>query len=330
MEMYFYTAGKPFPIPRPLARRLDRASSALLLPDGGRAVDFSQPRGEPAFADPHSVSWRIYKNPVSLFIGGVAAVILELAEPRVRTGVWEHSGFRSDPVRRLKRTGLAAMITVYGPRSGAEAMILRVRRMHERVRGVSPSGAAYSASDPELLNWVHVTAAFGFLQAYNAYVAPLNPALRDRYYGETAATAALYGVTRTAASENEALSIFEAMRGRLEPSPILFEFLDIMRKAKVLPPILRQAQPLFVRAAVSLIPALIRQTLGLPDELGLKGWHRTLTRKAGAAADRVVLASSPPVQSCLRLGLPADFLYRSRRETWPSGGGREQEPDRRG
>jgi uncharacterized protein (DUF2236 family) len=38
-----------------------------------------------------SISWRVFKNPLSLVIGGVAAVIMELAEPRVRTGVWEHT-----------------------------------------------------------------------------------------------------------------------------------------------------------------------------------------------------------------------------------------------
>jgi uncharacterized protein (DUF2236 family) len=41
----------------------------------------------------------VFKNPLSLFIGGVTAVIMELAEPRVRTGVWEHTTFpcESDP-----------------------------------------------------------------------------------------------------------------------------------------------------------------------------------------------------------------------------------------
>jgi uncharacterized protein (DUF2236 family) len=202
------------------------------------------------------------------------------------------------------------MVTVYGARSMAEAMIARVRRMHDHVRGLTPSGVSYSANDPELLNWVHVTAAFGFSQAYHTYVEPLSAAVRDRYYEETAATAALYGVTRIAASEAEVLAVFDAMRGRLEPSPILFEFLDIMRKAPVLPPLLRPAQPVFVRAAVSLTPAWVRQTLGLPEAFCLNRWQASLVKQAGHAADRIVLTTSPPVQSCLRLGLPSDFLYR--------------------
>ncbi|MGO8952812.1 MAG: oxygenase MpaB family protein [Rhodomicrobium sp.] len=307
------TAGKCSQFHRPLVNRLDKASRALLLPDGGAAIDFSQPPGEPAFADPDSVSWRIFKNPVSLFIGGLAAVILELAEPRVRTGVWEYTRFRTDPVRRVRRTGLAAMITVYGPRSVAETTIAGIRRMHERVRGLTPAGQAYAANDPELLNWVHATAAFGFAEAYHAYVEPLSADDRDRHYREGAPAAALYGVTESPASEAEVFAFFEAMRGRLEPSPIVFEFLKIMRKAPVLPIMLRPLQPLFVRAAVNLTPSWVREVLGLTGGLGLYTWHEFAVKRAGAAADRIVLESSPAVQSCLRMGLPADYLYRGNR-----------------
>ena len=51
------------------------------------SVDFRQPAGEGALAASDSVSWQVFKNPVSLFIGGVTTVLLELAEPRVRSGV---------------------------------------------------------------------------------------------------------------------------------------------------------------------------------------------------------------------------------------------------
>ena len=71
---------------------------------------------------------------------GIAAVILELAEPAVRTGVWKHSTFRQDPLGRLQRTGLAAMVTVYGARSIAERMIQGVVRMHAGVTGETPAG----------------------------------------------------------------------------------------------------------------------------------------------------------------------------------------------
>ena len=113
--------------------RLDAAARAFLSDPRIKTPDFSVPEGEPALVSPDSVSWRIFKNPVTLFIGGVAAVFMEFADPRVRAGVWEHSNFRTDPVLRSKRTGLAAMITVYGPRSVAVKMIEMVTRMHARV-----------------------------------------------------------------------------------------------------------------------------------------------------------------------------------------------------
>jgi uncharacterized protein (DUF2236 family) len=69
---------------------------------------------------PDSISWRVFKDPLSLFIGGAAAVIMELAESRGRTGVWEHPTFRADPIRRVRRKGLVAMLTVYGARSTAD------------------------------------------------------------------------------------------------------------------------------------------------------------------------------------------------------------------
>jgi uncharacterized protein (DUF2236 family) len=78
-------------LPPPLQRRLEAAAGNFIHPDSGPEVDFGTPAGEPALMAPDSVSWQVFKNPLALFIGGIAAVILELAEPRVRTGVWNHT-----------------------------------------------------------------------------------------------------------------------------------------------------------------------------------------------------------------------------------------------
>ena len=257
---------------------------------------------------PNSVSWRVFKNPVSLFIGGVTAVIMEFAEPRVRTGVWEHTTFRVDPVRRLRRTGLAAMVTVYGARSMAEGMIARVRRVHDGITGITPSGEAYRANDPELLNWVHGTAAYGFAQAYHAYVKPLSLLERNCYYAEGDTAAALYGASGAPASEADLEMLFQAMAGQLERSDIVFEFLAIMRSAPILPLLLRPFQQVLVRAAIDLTPHWMQKILQLEGH-GLHRWEAELVRQAGAFADRLVLESSPAVQACRRMWLPAEYLY---------------------
>jgi uncharacterized protein (DUF2236 family) len=92
----------PIVLPWPLQSSLEAMARVLLEPGDRSHIDFSRPVGEAALLSPESVSWRVFKNPLSLFIGGVTAVIMELAEPRVRAGVWEHTTFRLDPIRRLR------------------------------------------------------------------------------------------------------------------------------------------------------------------------------------------------------------------------------------
>jgi uncharacterized protein (DUF2236 family) len=297
----------PIFLPWPLQSGLEAATWALFDLGNHSSADFLRPDGEPALVSPDSVSWRVFKNPLSLFIGGVAAVIMELAEPRVRTGVWEHTTFRMDPIRRLRRTGLAAMITIYSARGTAEALIASVRRMHDSVAGSTPAGKVYRASDPELLNWVQGTAAYGFLQAYHSYVRPLSDLERDRFYAEGTLAASLYGAS--APTSEAALEMrFEALANQLERSDTLFEFLAIMHSAPILPLPLRPAQPLLIRAAIGLIPHWLRTIVGLTDQT-LNAWEALVLRQIGMLADRVVLETNPAVQACRRMRLPANYLY---------------------
>lgn len=296
-------------LPPPLQHWIGATAQSLLQPSDTPRIDFAHPAGEEALVPPTSISWRIFKNSAALFIGGVAAVILELAEPRVRTGVWEHTSFRTDPVRRLQRTGLAAMVTVYGPRSVAERMIAAVVRAHEAIAGHTPAGRPYRASDVELLSWVQATACYGFAQAYSHYVRPLSREEFDRFYAEGVPASRLYGALDTPTSDVGMQTLLTTMRDCLEPSPILFEFLHIMRNAPIFPAPLRSMQRLLVRAAIDLVPTWARHRLELPPDQGLRRWEEPLVHSIGVLSDRLMLRDGPAVQSCLRLGLPADYLY---------------------
>ena len=274
-----------------------------LRPETGQVFDFTQPVGEQALVPPDSVAWRVFKNPVALFVGGVTAVLLELAEPRVRTGVWEHTTFRTDPLTRMERTGMAAMVTVYAARSVAERMIADVVRLHERVRGVTPDGVPYHANDPELLTWVQATASFGFLEAYCRFVRPLDRRSRDQYYAEGREAAKLYGALDAPTSVAELEALFEAMRPKLERSPIVFEFLDILGRTPFFPRPLRGLQSLLIRAAVEITPDWAREILGLEASYGLRAGEERRVAALGRLADRVILPSSPPAQACRRVGV---------------------------
>lgn len=277
----------------------------LMRPPPGMAFDFSQPPGEPALTPADGVSWRVFANPVSLFVGGVAAVLLELAEPSVRSGVWDHSGFRRDPLTRLRRTGFAAMMTVYGPRPAAEKMIAHVVRMHDRVRGSTPDGIAYRANDPRLLDWVHATATFGFTQAYHRYVRSLSAAEKDAAYAEGQPSARLYGATGAPRSWQE----WEAMLARtapgLEGSGILAEFLGIMAGAALLPVPVRGLQRLLVRAAVEITPEPVRSLPQLRG-YGLRFGEAGLVRALARGAVLLPLGDTPPAQAARRLAARGD------------------------
>jgi uncharacterized protein (DUF2236 family) len=292
-----------------MRRNIDRLLSDLIAPPPGMpAVDFAAPTGAPALLEPDSVSWRVMKNPIALFVGGIAAVILELAEPRVRSGVWAHTSFRGEPVKRMRRTGYTAWIAVYAPSDAAHATIARVNAMHAHVSGATPSGAPFRADDEELLTWVHATATWGFIEAYRRFCTPLSPAEVDRYYSESAGVGALFGAPAAPRSAAEMRALFDIMSPKLEASPIVSEFLQIVRTAPIAP--LRAFQRLAVRAAIEITPPWALEILGLGPELGLKPGYKPLLRALAAAGERIAIPQAPPAQSCVRLGLGANYLYK--------------------
>ncbi len=272
----------------------------LMRPPAGMAFDFTRPPGEPALAPRDGVSWRVFANPVSLFIGGVAAVLLELAEPSVRSGVWDHSSFRRDPAMRLRRTGFAAMMTVYGPRSATEALIARVVRMHGDVEGVTPDGTAYRANDPRLLGWVQATASFGFTEAYHRYVRPLSAAEKDAAFAEAEPSARLYGAVDVPRRWADWEATLAQTAPGLEGSDILSDFLRIMRDAPILPAPMRWLQRLLVRAAVEMTPGPVRSLPQLRGG-GLRPGEATAVRLLGRAAAALPLRGTPPADAARRL-----------------------------
>ncbi|GLK69268.1 oxygenase MpaB family protein [Hansschlegelia plantiphila] len=262
--------------------------------------DFSRPAGEPALAPADGVSWRVFANPISLYVGGVAAVLLELAEPSVRSGVWDHSGFRHDPGLRLHRTGFAAMATVYGPRSATQEMIAHVVRLHDRVRGTTPDGVAYQANDPRLLNWVQATATFGFIEAYHRYVRALSPSEKSAAFIEARPAARLYGATGAPKSWAEWEALLAVTAPGLEGSDNLAEFIAIMRDAPILPAPLRWLQRLLVRAAVDMTPEPVRSLPQLRGH-GLRFGDAMLVRTLARAVVLVPQHDTPRAQADRRL-----------------------------
>lgn len=171
-------------------------------------------RSDDSLFERGSPIWRVHGDVTTMMVGGVAALLMQMLHPSALSGIWEHSRFRDDMLGRLRRTARFIAITTYAGRDDAEAAIAQVNAIHERVAGQRPDGTAYSARDPRLLAWIHVTEAICFLAAWQRYGnAPLNIAEQDRYFAEFALIAERLGadpVPRTRAEADRMTATFRA------------------------------------------------------------------------------------------------------------------------
>ncbi len=183
-----------------------------------------QPRRDTGLFGPRSVAWRVHRDFSTMMIGGVAALLLQMLHPAALAGVREHSDFRGDMKGRLKRTARFVSVTTYGSSEQAREQIERVRRIHERVRGSLPDGTPYSATDPDLLTFVHVAEVTSFLDAYLRYWNPfLPPEDQDRYFAETAVVARELGATGVPETRRAAKTFLEARRPQLRCDAATYE-----------------------------------------------------------------------------------------------------------
>lgn len=162
--------------------------------------------------------------------GWPRAILLQLAHPLVAAGVAGHSTFRTGrtaAARRLHETTRAMLSLTFGDEAAHARTIERIRDIHTRVNGnlrtavgPFPAGTPYSAEDPELLLWVHLTLMESVVLAYDAIVAPLDAARRDAYCGEAAPVAIALGASPDAVPRTWS-GIERAMADRLASGQIV-------------------------------------------------------------------------------------------------------------
>ncbi len=159
---------------------------------------------DPGIFGPQSVSWRVHADPL-LGLGGLRALLLQAVHPLAMAGVSAHSEFRDDPWGRLVRTARYIGTVTYGTTADARRAAARVRGLHRTVNGIDPAtGRPYSATDPELLTWVHVTEVDSFLTTARRGGLALTDEEADAYVAEQARSGALLGVPAELAPQSVA------------------------------------------------------------------------------------------------------------------------------
>ena len=223
-----------------------------------------QRKPEQSLFGPQAAVWRVHGDVTTMMVGGVTALLLQMLHPAVLAGVWDHSSFRGDMLGRLRRTARFIAVTTYGAANEAEAAIDKVRDVHTRVRGVLPDGMPYTADDPRLLAWVHVTEAVSFLDAWRRYAEPgMSASDQDRYFAEFARIAEALGADPIPRSRAEADAFIAEMRPELLVDSRTREVARMVLDQPAPNLAVKPFQMLTFHAAVDLLPDWARRMHGL-------------------------------------------------------------------
>ncbi|MFD3726753.1 oxygenase MpaB family protein [Streptomyces sp. NPDC058671] len=238
---------------------------------------------------------RTVHGDASMYIGGLAALLLQSLHPTAMAAVAAHSGFQGDPWGRLQRTSTFLAVTTFGTSEDAEAAVTRVREVHDRIRGTTPEGVPYRASDPHLLGWVHVAETACFLQAHQRYGrAPLDPAGADGYVADMAEVARRLGAERPPGTRAGLSARLAEYRPELRATPASRSAARFLLSEPPLPAVARLPYAFLAAAAVELLPAWARTFLDPPAATRLM---LPLARPGGRAITgglRWVMTAPPP------------------------------------
>lgn len=216
--------------------------------------------------------------------GGAAAILLQLADPRVARGVARHSAFEDDPMSRLWGT----LDYVYAVSSGDErlvrAAVAEVNRKHRPVRGPAAAAApAYSAFDRDAQRFVASTLTAVGLEMEERLGGPLPAELGDafvRQYGRLAASlqGGPAGWPDTRAEFDE---WWRQRLGSLEVGDDARRVARALLASRSVPWWLRAAQPALRLLTAALLPEPVRSAYGFQwtprVERVARGWFGALT-----------------------------------------------------
>jgi uncharacterized protein (DUF2236 family) len=271
------------------------------MPDWSRK--FAQ-GDDPGYFLPGSAVWAVHGG-VPTIVGGIRSLLMQTLHPAVLAGVHDHSNFREDTLGRLARTTAWIHALTYGSTAEARAATARVARLHESVNGKYVDGDGtvqkYSANDPELLRWVHITFTDSFLRTHELWDGPI-PGGPDAYVREWAQAGRLMGVESP--PESKAALVRElaewSAAGTLRCDERVAETVAFIRNPPLHPLLKPGYRVLFAAAVLSLDPDY-RRLLGLrAARIGPLPLPVRSAARATLAVVRLALGPASPSQLAAR------------------------------
>jgi len=176
------------------------------------------------FYGPGSVQWEISREQ-ALFVGGLRALLMQVAHPAIAHATRGHSSFYTDPFGRLERTFDIVHALIFGDKDAAVDAATRLWRIHERVNGTLPADTPgivdrdYSATDSELLFWVAATLLDSTVAACQYVLPNTDPAVWEPLYEGGKKFAFSCGVRR--ADMPDTLAGFQQKMDRILQSDVI-------------------------------------------------------------------------------------------------------------
>jgi uncharacterized protein (DUF2236 family) len=304
------------PLPDAVQRLLTRP------PGPARPLPLRDPTPDPGLFGPDSVTWQVMREPRLLLAAG-RALLLQAANPLVAQGAIEHSTYKSDPYGRLERTVRWVTVVCFGTTKEAERISGRVNGLHRPVSGSLPAanatsrvpaGTRYSASDPELLRWVHASFVDTMLVAHDALVGGLSKKERDAFVREWDAVGRLMGLSPGETWPNAAaLRRYvdkEVRNGQALPGAGSLEVAETVLHPPVSSRMLRPGMDLLAFVATGLLPSELRRGYRLQWTPAHAGGFAALTRS--------VRLAGPGMPRRLRISPVYDLALARAEDRWPA------------
>lgn len=257
-------------------------------------------------------SARALQREAVLAVGGLRAIVLQVAHPAVGHGVAKHSDFARDPVARLHATLSFVYVVAGGDDRLVRAVAGSVGRAHRPV--VSAAGAAvpYDARDAELQRWVAATLHETALRMAELVWGPLPPPLADELLARSGRFATVLGMPpalwpgdseafeRYYRDASDSLGFDEATAGVIRE----------LVAARSAPLWVRASMPVLVAFTAPLLPARLQAQLG---------WDALPGRRAVAAVIGRLVPLYRMLPQAVR-ALPSRRYLAAARRTWGGAG----------
>jgi uncharacterized protein (DUF2236 family) len=156
------------------------------------------------FPPGRSMARRVHGDRAVGLLYGQRALLIGALEPLTYTGTMLSTKSNDMPFTRLARTAKIQETVFLGTRAEADKALAAVHRLHERIKGelteaagAHPTGARYSAFDPELMLWTLAVIADSGREMYETMVRPLDEDEREALWRDYVRFGELFGLPRT-------------------------------------------------------------------------------------------------------------------------------------